>query len=214
MILEFSTQQPFCSFLTFFGNRYRQYISSIHKCICIIVQVGIIRFFEEKRGYKRNPCLRIIMSQAVIIGQQLVAEFNNVLCPILGLFIPEYRLSRSFFLGMRTEYRLEQTYRDARIAAIYEGANGIHERMLATRLLTGAPGDAFEALLAENATGGLLPLWQQARAPVPAPATMASVTGGVTHVTSVADTNEACTSASPKRHLAPAEWLENDAPST
>ncbi|MGI3184986.1 acyl-CoA dehydrogenase family protein [Nioella aestuarii] len=66
--------------------------------------------------------------------------------------------------GYLSEYRLEQTYRDARIAAIYEGANGIHERMLATRLLSGAPGDAFEAFLSGEDTSGLLPLWQRARA--------------------------------------------------
>lgn len=37
--------------------------------------------------------------------------------------------------GYLTEYRIEQTYRDARITAIYEGANGIHALTLATRLL-------------------------------------------------------------------------------
>lgn len=45
--------------------------------------------------------------------------------------------------GYLREYRLEQTYRDARITAIYEGANGIHERALATRHAQGAAGDAF-----------------------------------------------------------------------
>ena len=44
--------------------------------------------------------------------------------------------------GYLREYRLEQVLRDARITSIYEGANGIHERMLATRLLNGAAGDA------------------------------------------------------------------------
>lgn len=50
--------------------------------------------------------------------------------------------------GYLKEYRLEQTYRDARITAIYEGANGIHSRGLATRLLMSAPGAAFEAFVA------------------------------------------------------------------
>ncbi|MBF9061283.1 acyl-CoA dehydrogenase, partial [Rhodobacterales bacterium HKCCSP123] len=53
--------------------------------------------------------------------------------------------------GYLREYRLEQTFRDARIAAIYEGANGIHERTLATRLLRGAPGAAFERFVAQAA---------------------------------------------------------------
>ena len=67
--------------------------------------------------------------------------------------------------GYLAEYRLEQTYRDARIAAIYEGANGIHERMLATRLLKGAPADAFDAFV-QTALGDhpVLTLWREARA--------------------------------------------------
>ncbi|WP_071674671.1 acyl-CoA dehydrogenase family protein [Nioella nitratireducens] len=76
--------------------------------------------------------------------------------------------------GYLSEYRLEQTYRDARITTIYEGATGIHERMLATRLLPGPAGDAFQAFLAGEDTAGLLPLWHRARAhlaeqPDPAP---------------------------------------------
>ena len=65
--------------------------------------------------------------------------------------------------GYLSEYRLEQTYRDARITAIYEGANGIHERMLATRLLGAGPGEAYAAFLAGEDTGGLGALWARAR---------------------------------------------------
>ncbi len=53
--------------------------------------------------------------------------------------------------GYLREYRLEQTYRDARITAIYEGANGIHERMLATRLAGGKAADAFARFVAAEA---------------------------------------------------------------
>jgi alkylation response protein AidB-like acyl-CoA dehydrogenase len=65
--------------------------------------------------------------------------------------------------GYLSEYRLEQTCRDARITAIYEGANGIHERMLATRLLGGAAATAFETFLAGEDTQGLAALWGRAR---------------------------------------------------
>jgi alkylation response protein AidB-like acyl-CoA dehydrogenase len=42
--------------------------------------------------------------------------------------------------GYLREYRVEQTYRDARITAIYEGANGIHAGALAGRgLRVGTP---------------------------------------------------------------------------
>ena len=99
---------------------------------------------------------------------EFLTPVAKVACTEAGMHAAELGVQVLGGYGYLSEYRLEQTYRDARIAAIYEGANGIHERMLATRLLTGAPGDAFEALLAENDSGGLLPLWQQARAHVTA----------------------------------------------
>ena len=70
--------------------------------------------------------------------------------------------------GYLREYRIEQTFRDARIAAIYEGANGIHERGLATRLLTTGAGDAFRRFVEAGTERGaeaalLLSLWVDAR---------------------------------------------------
>jgi len=72
--------------------------------------------------------------------------------------------------GYLSEYRLEQTYRDARITAIYEGANGIHERALATRFLQGQhakSADAFEALIEADAPrhdlSESLSVWRKAR---------------------------------------------------
>ena len=68
--------------------------------------------------------------------------------------------------GYLREYRLEQTYRDARICAIYEGANGIHERMLATRLLGSAPAEAFATFLAGESgsdAAAALAQWQKAQ---------------------------------------------------
>ncbi|MBR3369275.1 MAG: acyl-CoA dehydrogenase family protein [Rhodobacteraceae bacterium] len=56
--------------------------------------------------------------------------------------------------GYLHEYRVEQTYRDARICAIYEGANGIHATTLATRGLKhdgGAQADAFAAWIGQIA---------------------------------------------------------------
>ncbi len=79
--------------------------------------------------------------------------------------------------GYLSEYRLEQTYRDARITAIYEGANAIHEGALIARLLPGRAGSAFEAFVereaaSENAGDNRgevaegLALWRQAKAQV------------------------------------------------
>lgn len=54
--------------------------------------------------------------------------------------------------GYLTEYGLDQTYRDARITMIYEGANGIHSRALATRGVKTGGAAAFEALLRDLKT--------------------------------------------------------------
>lgn len=105
---------------------------------------------------------------------EVLTPVAKVACSEAGMRAAESGIQVLGGYGYLSEYRLEQTYRDARITAIYEGANGIHERMLATRLLSGPPGDAFEAFLSGEDTAGLLPLWQQARAhlaaqPDPAP---------------------------------------------
>lgn len=73
--------------------------------------------------------------------------------------------------GYLQEYRLEQTYRDLRIASIYEGASGIHAMGVAARMLrleNGAPMDAFVTLV-EGIDGGdslaaSLAAWKEARA--------------------------------------------------
>lgn len=62
--------------------------------------------------------------------------------------------------GYLCEYGLEQHWRDARVTALYEGANGIQAQTLATRLLRqpGAP-EAFAAFLCDPA---LAALWLRA----------------------------------------------------
>ncbi|WP_417722127.1 acyl-CoA dehydrogenase family protein [Salipiger sp.] len=80
--------------------------------------------------------------------------------------------------GYLREYRLEQTCRDVRVTAIYEGANGIHERALATRLLGGAPGAAFSAFLAAEPGAGIVApraVWEAARSSVAARADAADL---------------------------------------
>lgn len=94
----------------------------------------------------------------------------KVCCTEAGIRAAETGMQILGGYGYLKEYRLEQTYRDARITAIYEGANGIHERMLVTRLLPSSAGDAFEAFVRSEleAVGGeanseCLRLWCAAR---------------------------------------------------
>ena len=51
--------------------------------------------------------------------------------------------------GYLNEYHIGQVWRDARITSIYEGANGIHERSIATRGLKGQGADQFADLIRE-----------------------------------------------------------------
>jgi 3-(methylthio)propanoyl-CoA dehydrogenase len=105
-------------------------------------------------------------------------QLVEFLTPLCKVFATEAGM-RSADLGIQIlggygylhEYRVEQTFRDARITAIYEGANGIHELGLATRGLgvhQGAGADAFADLVSELADGdadvlALLAAWQQLR---------------------------------------------------
>ncbi|PZQ48171.1 MAG: acyl-CoA dehydrogenase [Rhodovulum sulfidophilum] len=91
----------------------------------------------------------------------------KVLCTEAGISAADLAIQILGGYGYLREYRVEQTWRDARVTAIYEGANGIHARALATRGLThagGAGAEAFAALMAEAPEiAGPLGLWQEAR---------------------------------------------------
>ncbi|MEN8833769.1 MAG: acyl-CoA dehydrogenase family protein [Pacificibacter sp.] len=109
------------------------------------------------------------------LGQR--PELVEFLTPICKVFCTEAGIS-SADLGMQvlggygylTEYRVSQTWRDARITSIYEGANGIHAAALATRGLRGGGADAFADLIGELSDApdvtALLEAWQSARADV------------------------------------------------
>lgn len=85
-----------------------------------------------------------------------LAEFLTPLCKFFcteaGIRAADLGIQILGGYGYLTEYRISQTWRDARITSIYEGANGIHYLTLATRGLRaqgGAAADAFDALIGE-----------------------------------------------------------------
>ncbi|NDR56211.1 acyl-CoA dehydrogenase family protein [Aliiruegeria sabulilitoris] len=101
---------------------------------------------------------------------EALTPIAKVYCTEAGMEAAELGIQILGGYGYLQEYRVEQTYRDARITAIYEGANGIHERALVTRLLPGRWGDALEAfLVAEAGVSGdesctaSVALWKQMR---------------------------------------------------
>lgn len=109
---------------------------------------------------------------------EFLTPIAKVYCTEAGMKAAELGMQVLGGYGYLSEYRLEQTYRDARIGAIYEGANGIHARALAERLLRGSnarTADAFDTFLASRAAGqkatGLadtLVIWREARSAVAA----------------------------------------------
>ncbi|WP_051610239.1 acyl-CoA dehydrogenase family protein [Terasakiella pusilla] len=89
----------------------------------------------------RDPLVDFLTPLAKVCGTEAGMRAAELGVQVLGGY------------GYLSEYRLEQTYRDARITAIYEGANGIHALTLATRLLTGAQlksAQAFENLMLDE----------------------------------------------------------------
>lgn len=102
-------------------------------------------------------------------GQHDLVEFLTplikVFCTEAGMRAAELGIQVLGGYGFLREYRIEQTYRDARITAIYEGANGIHKRMLATRMARGPSAIAFEQMLIEEGIDAeVLEQWQNIRA--------------------------------------------------
>lgn len=87
-----------------------------------------------------------------------LAEFLTPLCKFYcteaGIRAADLGIQILGGYGYLNEYQISQTWRDARITSIYEGANGIHYLSLATRGLRfngGTAADAFEALVLELA---------------------------------------------------------------
>jgi alkylation response protein AidB-like acyl-CoA dehydrogenase len=96
---------------------------------------------------------------------EFLTPLIKVFCTEAGMRSAELGIQVLGGYGFLREYRIEQTYRDARITAIYEGANGIHKRMLATRMVQGSSANAFEQMLIEEGIDiDVLGQWQSIRA--------------------------------------------------
>ncbi|WP_439122774.1 acyl-CoA dehydrogenase family protein [Marivita sp.] len=77
----------------------------------------------------------------------------KVFCSEAGIRAADLGIQILGGYGYLNEYHLGQIWRDARITSIYEGANGIHERSLATRGLRGAGADQFAEMIRELGRG-------------------------------------------------------------
>ena len=121
--------------------------------------VTLDRHADVRRMIDRADALalsaRAISHSALVAletGNQPLADFLTPMAKVCGsdagTQAAELAMQVLGGYGYLHEYRVEQTYRDARICAIYEGTNGIHAMTIATRGLSydgGAQADAFAA---------------------------------------------------------------------
>lgn len=105
-------------------------------------------------------------------GNPALVEFLTPVCKIFcteaGIEAADLGIQILGGYGYLTEYRVSQTWRDARITSIYEGANGIHALALATRgLRVQGSADGFDALIGELSDDTrvlqMRDLWRSAR---------------------------------------------------
>lgn len=83
---------------------------------------------------------------------EFLTPIAKVFCTEAGMRSADTGIQVLGGYGYLREYRVEQVWRDARITAIYEGANGIHAAQLATRgLRVGGGADAFQAFVSHIA---------------------------------------------------------------
>ena len=120
-------------------------------------------------------------------SNQALVDFLTPLCKVFcteaGIKAADMGIQILGGYGYLSEYRISQTWRDARITSIYEGANAIHELATATRGLrvpAGAGAEAFADLIremtADHDVQNALEVWNKARQQVldsPAPGELA-----------------------------------------
>ncbi len=112
--------------------------------------------------------------QIALGDNRALVEFLTPLCKVFcteaGIKAADIGIQVLGGYGYLSEYRVSQTWRDARITSIYEGANAIHELAIATRGLRvkgGAGADAFSAFIhdisADQDIHDALITWHKAR---------------------------------------------------
>jgi alkylation response protein AidB-like acyl-CoA dehydrogenase len=132
----------------------------------------IIRMLNTQRALAlggRAMCHIALAEQVRGASQTLMDVLTSVckvFCSEAGTTSADLGIQVLGGYGYLREYRIEQTWRDARITAIYEGTNGIHARSLATRGLRTPESRADFSDLIKRLIGGdvviadLLADWQ------------------------------------------------------
>ena len=120
----------------------------------------VVRMLDQQRRLElgaRAMC-HVTLVEMQTDKRPALPEFLTPLCKVFGseAGITAADLGIQIFggYGYLRDYGIEQHWRDARITAIYEGANGIHEKTVATRGLRDGGGSIeFAELIIELAAG-------------------------------------------------------------
>lgn len=134
------------------------------------------RMLDEQRGLALGArAMAHVTLVEMARGNRALVDFLTPVCKVFctdaGIRAADLGIQILGGYGYLTEYRVSQSWRDARITSIYEGANGIHAQATAIRGLRvdgGAGADAFDALigtLTDNSSVlALREEWRTARA--------------------------------------------------
>ena len=107
---------------------------------------------QDKLALGARAMCHVALAEIQSGARPALVEFLTPVCKVLGseagIRAADIGIQVLGGYGYLTEYGIGQTWRDARVTAIYEGANGIHARALVTRGLKGPGADQFADLIA------------------------------------------------------------------
>ena len=116
------------------------------------------RMLDEQRALAlgSRAMVHVTLVEMLRGSNPALVDFLTPLCKVFcseaGIRAADLGIQILGGYGYLAEYRVSQTWRDARITSIYEGANGIHALATATRGLRhagGAGADGFDALIGQ-----------------------------------------------------------------
>ncbi|MCU0908252.1 MAG: acyl-CoA dehydrogenase family protein [Rhodobacteraceae bacterium] len=115
----------------------------------------VARMLDDQRAQAlaARGMVHVALVEVVRGDRHALADFLTPVCKVwasdAGIRAADTGIQILGGYGYLDDYRIHQTWRDARICAIYEGANGIHARALVTRGLRGDGPDLFDTLIGE-----------------------------------------------------------------
>ena len=121
---------------------------------CLADHADVVRMLEtqDRLALGARGMCHVALAEIHSGARPALVEFLTPVCKVFGseagIRVADIGIQVLGGYGYLTEYGIGQTWRDARITAIYEGANGIHARALVTRGLKGPGADQFADLLA------------------------------------------------------------------